>query len=350
MSDISTEILITNILNSMTKSLDDDQLRELKNTLYIHLHDINVSHKCYDLVEVMRDNDTIKMNYLEASMRVARYSDKTIKQYLSVLKNLRNFVGKNISDITSVDIKYFLAYHQKEKKWMDSTTDNYIHYYSSVFNLLMKDEMIEKNPMDKISSIHCEVVKKKPFTSVEMEQLRMVARTSARNIALIEFLYATGIRVGELTKLRWNDIDFQHLSLIVYGKGKKQREVLFSEKAGFYLLRYLDERMTKEKRTKEEIMNRPLFVCSRKNSKTKDYEALSIRSIEDLITLLGTKAQVEESYPHKFRRTFATDAINHGMPLEQVKELMGHSQYDTTLIYAQIKINKIEQSYRTYCE
>lgn len=350
MSEISTDIIITNILNGMMPCLEDEQLKQLKEILYIQLHDVELFNKCYDLVETIQDNDTAKLNYFEASMRIGKFSDNTIAQYIREAKHLRNFIGKNFADITTIDIKFYLASNQKDHHWKDSTIQTNIHYLNAFYNFLYKEEIISKNPMLKIDKIHPEKVIKQPYTVIEMEQMRIICRNSVRDMALIEFLNATGIRVGELIKLKWRDIDMMHLSFIVHGKGNKEREVKFSEKAGFYLLRYMDARMTNEKRTKEEIMDRPLFVSIRRNKKTKDYEALSVRSTEDIIKRISIKAGVEEAFPHKFRRTFATNAINSGMKLEDLMVLMGHNQYDTTLGYAQIKSARVEQAYRSCCD
>lgn len=350
MEQINNEILISNICMGMMNTLDDDQLKVLKNTLQIQLHDVEVTTKKYELVESIQQNDLIKLNYFENSLKVAKYSEGTILQYMRTIKLLRSFVAKDFEKITGADIKYYLAYNQQEKNWKDNTLKNNIHYLSAFFRFLEKEDLIQKNPMIKVDAVRSEKVIKESFTSEEMERLRKAARDDARSTALLEFLYATGIRINELCQLTWGDIDTRHLSLKVRGKGNKEREVLFSEKAAFHLDEYFSERMKIENRSREDMLARPLFSDKRKDPETHDYEALENNGVRTILKKLGNKAHVNKVHPHRFRRTFATDAINRGMPLEQLRVLMGHNNYDTTLGYAKVNNKQVVQSYRTCCE
>lgn len=350
MSELTVDVLVSNVINGMTQILDNGQLKKLKEQLYIELHDVDITNKHYELAESINENDLLLLNYFESSLRISKFSEGTIAQYLRTAKFVRSFVGKNFANITGIDIKYFLAYHQKENNWSDTTIRNNIHYLSAFFNFLMDEEVINKNPMNKIGKVKSEKVIKEAFSSEEFERLRVACRNDSRAAALIEFLYATGIRVDELVKLKWRDIDTRHMSLVVRGKGDKEREVLFSEKAAFYLDKYFNERAAKEGRSREEMLNRPLFADKKKSPETKDYEAVTKNGIRYILKDIGNRSGVSKVHPHRFRRTFATDAINRGMPLEQLMILMGHNQYDTTLIYAKVKSNKVEQSYRMCCE
>lgn len=350
MSEINVNILVANVLNGMTCVLNDDQLNKLKDQLYIQLHDVEITNKKYELSESINENDIMKINYFEASMKISKYSDGTIKQYIRTAKLLRNFVGKNFADIKAADVKYFLAWNQKEHNWSTTTLQNNIHNLQAFYRFLYKEDLISENPMLKIDRIQSEKVVKTGFTSSELEKIRLACKDNARDAALIEFMYASGVRVNELSQLKWSDIDIRNKSLVVEGKGKKQREVLFSERAGFYMLRYFDERRESEHRTRDEMYNRPLFAGIKKKPGSNDYEALTNDGIRRILKRIGEKAGITDIHPHKFRRSFATDAINRGMPLEQLKELMGHNQYDTTLVYAKVKSSRVEQSYRMYCE
>lgn len=316
MEQINSEILISNICMGMMNTLDDDQLKILKNTLQIQFHDVEISSKKYELVESIQQNDLIKLNYFENSLKVAKYSEGTILQYMRTIKLLRSFVSKDFEKITGADIKYYLAYHQQEKNWKDNTLKNNIHYLSAFFRFLEKEDLIQKNPMLKVDQVRSEKVIKESFTSEEMERLRKAARNNVRETALLEFLYATGIRLNELCQLKWCDIDTRHLSLKVKGKGNKEREVLFSEKAAFHLDEYFTERMQIENRSREDMLIRPLFTNKKRNPDTHDFEALENNGVRYILKELGKKAHVNKVHPHRFRRTFATDAINHGMPLE----------------------------------
>ena len=351
MSEITTDMLITNILNGMYKSLDDEQFQQLKNILHIQLHDVEVTNKCYDLVKALEDNDTVKIQHFVASSRIRKLSEDTINQYVNTVIKMRTFVGKNFVDIQTTDIEFYLAHNSMERHWKTTTLLNNIHNLNAFFVFLQKKEIIAKNPMDRIDPVKEEKTIKASFSPTELEQLKLACNNDYRDMALIEFLLATGVRVGDLLKLKWGGLDFTHLEFIAKkGKGNKDRYVPFSEKCGFYLLRYLDFRMDKENRTKAEMMCRPLFVRRRRDPITKDYECLSKRGVEDILKRIGAKVSILDIYPHKFRRTFATDAINKGMAIEILMKILGHEQYDTTLGYANIKTNKIEQAYRTICE
>jgi site-specific recombinase XerD len=350
MSELTVDVLISNVLNGMVQILDNGQMKKLKEQLYIELHDVDITNKHYELAETINENDMMKLNYFAASLRVSKYSEGTIKQYIRSAKLLRDFVGKNYCDIVCADVKYFLAYYQKHNNWSDATIRNNIRNLSAFFKFLTDEEMIQKNPMAKINNIHAEKVIKEGFSSEDMERLRVACRDNARDAALIEFLYASGVRVDELIKLCWKDIDVKNRSLIVKGKGSKERKVLFTERAAFCLDKYFNDRMEKEKRSKEEMMQRPLFVTARRSHTTHDFDAITDDGVRVALNSIGKIAGVSKVHPHRFRRTFATNAINHGMPLEQLMVLMGHNQYDTTLIYAKVKTSRVEQSYRMYCE
>lgn len=348
MSEISTELLISNILNSMA-DLSNAQLGKLKEVLYIQFHDLEVTKKSYDLVTTIQDNDTMKLKYFENSLRIANKSDKTIAQYVRAAKNLRNYVSKDFSDITAFDIKFFLAENKNKKKWANITTKNTIHYLSAFFEFLLKEEFIQKNPMDKIETVKTEFVIKNPFTKTEMEKLRTVCRGSYREMALIELLVSSGIRVDECVRLNWNDIDFQRMTFVVHGKGDKEREVLFNERASFHLQKYFEYRLQKEKISLEELMQNPLFVGSRKNPKTKTYSRITDDGIRNILKTVGNAAGISEISPHKFRRTFATECLERDMPIEKLRILMGHKSVETTLKYAKIKTSSVDFAYRKIC-
>lgn len=351
MPGVTNEVLITNILNSMHSSLDDEQLKQLKDVLHMQLHDIEVSNKCYDIVQAIQENDTKKLQYFVASQRIRNLSEKTIGQYVGSVIKMRTFIGKNFVDIETADIQFYLATFSYEHHWKTNTLINNINNLNAFFRFMKKSKYLPENPMDGIETVREEKVIRQAFNPAEIEKLKLACNGDYRDTAILEFLLATAVRVGDLIKLRWGDIDFAHLEFTVRsGKGKKDRIVPFSEKCGFYLLRYLDFRMTNEGRTKEEMMSRPLFARRKRDPKTKDFEAMTNGGIEKILKNIGEKANVTDIYPHKFRRTMATDAINRGMPIETLMKIMGHEEYDTTLRYANIKATRVNQAYRMYCE
>lgn len=347
MQKISSNIIITNILTAMSPDLNDSQLGKLKNTLWINFADVEIVKNNYDLAESVQGNDYQKIQYFAAAMKIRKLSDKSIKQYKDAANKLRSYWGKNFEDISSMEIEAYLAHRQEECNWKDVTLKNNINYLRTFYRFLAKKELISKNPMDKIDGVKLEKREKETFSVVELEKIKKACESSKRDLALIEILYTSGIRVSELVNLKWKDIDFDHLRFIVYGKGAKEREVLFTERCRFYLLEYLEERLKMEGRTKEEMMERSLIGGNKIDKVTKDFEGVSADGIRMILKRLSKKSGIHTKIsPHKFRRTFATDAINNGMPLETLRKLMGHESFETTLLYAKINDDTVNMAYR----
>ena len=347
--NLSVNLVVNNVLNGMSDSLSDEQLKKLKDILYINLHDVTLQKQTFELALTM-DNDAEKVKQFRISEKVLEKSDGTINQYTRSAWMLRTFIGKEFSEITAMDVKYFIASKKLDDKWSDITVVNQCNNLRVFFAFLVEEKFIIENPLAHIKNIKAGRVPKNPFTAMELEAIRNVCYKDTRKMALIEFLDASGLRVASVVSLKWKDIDLFERTGVVKLKGGNVDKFRFSEKSAFYLLKMLDERMTLENRTKEEMMERPVFVGKKKDKKTKDYEPLSTEGVRHILHEIGKEAGIEEIYPHKFRRTFACNAINRGMPLEELKEHMHHKQYDTTLKYAQISNTRLDNSYRTYCE
>ena len=344
-SDIILSKIICNIINALQKDLDFEQLSKIKDLLYINFKDIGM----YETFELATNDlaDVELMKYFAANKKMPGKSDKTIKQYLRAIKNLREELQKNFKDITTGDIKYYLAMRKMQRNWSNVTTNNEIMYLNSFFEFLTVEEYITSNPLNKIEKIKIEYVIPDPFTVDEVEKLKNIAMENNRDIAMIEFLLATGVRVSELCSIKWSDFNTNDNKIKVIGKGNKQRKVRFSETAKFYLNKYFESRCRKEHRTSDEMYMRPLFVKMRRDPKTHDWEALTTDGIRSILNRIAEEAHVENVHPHKFRRTFATNMINRGMPIEDIKDLLGHNSCDTTLKYAILSDNKTEASYKS---
>lgn len=331
----------------MSTDLDNDQMVKLKNILWINFADITISKTTYDLAETVEGNDTQKIRYFQAALRIKKLSEGSIKQYVDAARKLREYWGKNFADISSMEIEAYLAIRKQENHWKDSTLQNNINYLRTFYGFLVKKDLIVKNPMDKIDSVKQEKRQKETFSIIEFERLREACAGYPRDMALIELLYSSGIRVNELVQLKWKDIDFEHMKFIVFGKGAKEREVLFNDRCKYYLLEYLEERMEREGRSRSEMMERGLIAGKKRDKITKDFEPCTSDGIRVILKRIAKRANVSsKANPHKFRRTFATDAINHGMPLETLSKLMGHENLDTTLIYAKVNDESVTQAYR----
>lgn len=339
-----------NILNKMSDDLTDDQLIKLKNLLYSNLHDIQLQKQNYDLAVIDDNNDAKKLEWFAITEKVLKKSDYTIKQYVRSAWQLRTFIGKNFEDITSSDVKLLIAKKQLNNEWSDSTTISQCNYLRVFFSFLVDEEYISKNPMNKVKLAKAKKVPKYGFSAMELEAIRNVCYHNTREMAMVEFLYATGLRVASVVALKWRDLDLLQLKGTVKMKGGDTNEFQFSEKSAFYLIKMFDERMSFENRTKEEMLDRPVFASKRLDPKTHDYEGISSSRFEQLLKKIGKKANVKKVHPHRFRRTFACCAINRGMPLEELKEHMHHKSYNTTLMYASINNERLKQSYKTYCE
>ena len=235
-----------------------------------------------------------------------------------------NFVGKRAEDITGMNPRYYYGVMREQRGIKMSTMQTRLHYLSSFWDFLITEELVHSNPVKKVGLLKLEKTIKKPFSAAELEALR-VNCTELRDRALVEFLYSTGVRVSELVSLNVGDIEMGEQELIVYGKGSKERKTYLTDSAKFYLRRYL------RTREREGLESKPLFVTL-----DKPHDRLTVAGVQHTLRQLGKRAKVENTHPHRFRRTIATDLLNRGMPIEQVKEFLGHEKLDTTMIYCSI--------------
>ena len=279
----------------------------------------------------MTNNDYLKM--FLAAKNIEGCSPKTIKYYKEIVEKLLNKIEKSVTEITTEDLRLYLAEYKQERNCSGTTMDTLRRVFSSFFDWLEDEDYIVKSPVRRIHRIKAEQVVKETISDEQLELLKEKCPT-IRERAIIEMLVSTGMIVGELVNLDIDDIDFEERSCIVLGKGNKQREVYFDAKAKLHLQEYLKTRNDD---------NKALFVA-----KIKPHQRLSISQIEYLVRELGKKAKINRIFPHKFRRTCATVAIDKGMPIEQVKQLLGHTKIDTTMHYAMVKQENVKFSHRKY--
>lgn len=266
-----------------------------------------------------------------AAKRVEGCSPRTIKYYRVTCAALINYVRKPADEITTNDVRLYLDELSKTNSKI--TIDNNRRVFSSFFTWLENEELIVRSPMRKIKKTKVEKTVKKAITDEEFELLRNTV-TNARNLAILDFLVSTGIRVSELVGLNRDDINFNDRSCIVFGKGEKEREVYFDARAKVSLQNYLSLRSDD---------NIPLFV-----SLLRPYQRLQISGVEIMLRNLGKKTNLEKIHPHKFRRTMATNAIDKGMPIELVQQILGHATLDMTTSYAMVKQANVKAAHRKY--
>lgn len=270
-----------------------------------------------------------------ASKALEGCSERTQKYYKANIKMALDAMEKNYTLISSADIRNYLMFVENNGKAGKVTIDNIRRVISSFFSWLESNDYIAKNPVRKIKKMKACKKVKDTYTDESIEILREHA-TNPRNIAIIDFLYSTGVRVGELVKLNISDIDFVNRECVVNGKGNKQRKAYFDAITKIHLNNYIESRKDN---------NPALFV-----SLLSPHNRLEISGVEILLRKIGKEAGVKKVHPHKFRRTLATKAIDKGMPIEQVQRLLGHSKIDTTLEYAMVDDSNVKHSHKKYLE
>lgn len=334
--------LLINVLQQMSDSLDEKQLDKLQNVLYIQFHDKKIEEETYELEETDTDNDTYKIKMFVASKKVSGRQNNTLAQYVREIHNCRNTVNKPIEDITTMDLRWYFGMLRERNGISMVTLQGRMRYLNSFWTFLEREKLVNDNPVARIESLRIESTIKKAYSGQEIEALKM-ACDRERDRALIEFLYATGVRVSELCSLNVGDIDLYKQEFVVMGKGRKERRLYISDVASFHLFRYLKWRTQKERLSLDELANKPLFATAK-----KPYERLTVAGVQYLVKQIGKKAGVGNVHPHRFRRTFATDLLNRGMRIEEVMVLMGHTKIETTLIYCNIRQDNVRESYRKY--
>lgn len=330
------EKIIENVINEMTPHLNQEQIEHLSNVLFVNFHGKELTEQCTDLADVGIDGDEAKIRMFVASKRAVNRQVGTLKQYTREIHNMLLFLGKRIEDITGMDLRYYYGVMRERKGIKMSTMQTRLHYLSSFWDFLITEELVHSNPVKKVGVLKLEKTIKKPFSAAEMEALRSGC-DQLRDRALVEFLYSTGVRVSELVSLNVGDIEMGKQELIVYGKGSKERKTYLTDSAKFYLKRYL------KTRDQDGLADQPLFVTL-----DAPHNRLTVPGVQNMLRTLGRKAGVMNVHPHRFRRTIATDLLNRGMPIEQVKEFLGHEKLDTTMIYCTVREENVQASHRKF--
>lgn len=325
--------IINKIKSKMKLYLDENQLVILDETLRNVLKDFDlVEAKCEFDVNQSQENSILLMNFL-ASKHVEGCSERTIMYYHSTIDKMLNVVNKKIEFISTDDLRKYLADYKDNNNASKTTIDNVRRVLSSFFSWLEDEDYILKNPVRRIRKIKTKKVVKEVISDENFEILRDSC-SNVRDLAMIELLASTGIRVGELVNLNIDDVLFNERECVVLGKGDSERIVYFDAKTKIHLLKYLENRTD----------NNPALFVSFK----KPYKRLGINGVERRIRELGNGANIKKVHPHKFRRTMATNAIDKGMPIEQVQKLLGHVQIDTTMQYAMVNQSNVKISHRKY--
>ncbi|AEG61787.1 site-specific tyrosine recombinase/integron integrase [Desulforamulus ruminis] len=324
--------LITEIQASMASMLTLAQLEELRRVLTQSLHNVDVTERKAPESHENAENEGLLEVFISAK-RIEGCSEKSLKYYYATICNMLNSIKKPVREISTDDLRGYLADYQKERGSSKVTIDNMRRIFSSFFGWLEDEDYILKSPVRRIHKIKTDKTIKETFSDEGLELLRDACE-EIRDLAIIDLLASTGMRVGELVQLNRKDINFHERECVVFGKGSSERVVYFDARTKVHLLNYLNSRTDN---------NPALFV-----SLTQPHERLMIGGVETRLREIGKRADMPKVHPHKFRRTLATRAIDKGMPIEQVQRLLGHVKIDTTMHYAMVNQANVKNSHRKF--
>lgn len=316
---------IITIINEMADYLSVAQTKKLQEVLLSVFTDEEVKKH-----EV--SNDEYLRLFLDAKT-IEGCSARTIDYYRTTVRHLLHCVDTPVRKMTTDEIRAYLVDYQKINNCGKVTVDNIRRNISSFFSWLEEEDYLLKSPMRRIHKIKAKTVVKETISDEAIEKMRDMC-SEMRDLAMIDLLYSTGMRVGELVNLNITDVDFEQRECIVFGKGDKERRVYFDAKTKIHLKEYIESRIDK---------NPALFVTL-----DAPYDRLKISGVEIRIRNLGRSLGLNKIHPHKFRRTMATRAIDKGMPIEQVQKILGHSQIDTTMQYAIVNQNNVKASHQRF--
>ena len=323
------EELIENVMLQMLSCLDNMQIKKLKQVL----EEIFNHYEVIESENIEKDNSDSIIEKFLAAKRIEGCSEKTLKYYQNTIDAMVVAVDKDVQWIKTEDLRLYLTTYQEKNKSSRVTIDNIRRILSSFFSWMEDEDYIIKSPVRRIHKIKTASNIKETYSDEELEKMRDNCE-ELRDLAIIDMLASTGMRVGEMVLLNRNDINFTERECVVFGKGDKERIVYFDARTKLHLQEYIDSRTDD---------NPALFVTLR-----APYKRIQIGGIEHRLREMGKQLDIKKVHPHKFRRTLATMAIDKGMPIEQLQRLLGHQRIDTTLQYAMVKQSNVKTAHRKY--
>lgn len=322
--------IISEVMQQMLPHLDNAQMRQLQKVLEKALFG------CEIIAQIGKkdtdDNPKLIDTFVSAK-RIEGCSKKTLKYYRTTIETMVASINKDIRHIQTEDLRSYLTDYQSKNQSSRVTIDNIRRILSSFFSWLEDEDYILKSPVRRIHKVKTATNIKETYTDEDLEKMRDSC-TELRDLAMIDMLASTGMRIGEMVLLNKADINFNERECVVFGKGDKERIVYFDARTKIHLQNYIDSRMDD---------NPALFVTLR-----SPHERIKIGGIESRLREMGKKLAIQKVHPHKFRRTLATMAIDKGMPIEQLQQLLGHKRIDTTLQYAMVKQSNVKLAHKKY--
>lgn len=320
--------IIRSVMQSMLPYLSNEQMERLTDALEHALYSVEITRT----EQPEQAEPDLLEGFLNAK-RIEGCSEKTLQYYRDTIQAMLDGIGKNARQILTEDLRRYMTEYQSNRKVGKVTIDNIRRIISSFFSWLEDEDKIVKSPARRIHKVKTAKVVKDTYTDEALEQMRDSC-SNIRDLAIIDMLASTGMRVGEMVGLNREDVNFAERECVVLGKGNKERIVYFDARAKLHLQNYLETRTDQ---------NEALFVTVRSPN-----NRLQIGGIETMLRKLGNRLNISKVHPHKFRRTLATTAIDKGMPIEQVQQLLGHQKIDTTMHYAMVKQQNVKQAHRKY--
>lgn len=325
------EKFVTEVIVRMLPFLDNHQSKHLESVLNEMLESYSVVAD--ESTRQKEKSDEELLNDFISAKRIEGCSEKSLSYYQKTISATINTINKPIMHINTDDLRNYLTNYQQQRNSSKVTIDNIRRILSSFFSWLEDENLIIKSPVRRIHKVKSAFVIKETYSDESLEKMRDNCGC-IRDLALIDILASTGMRVGELVLLNKTDIDFDERECVVFGKGSKERIVYFDARTKLHLQQYLNSRNDD---------NEALFV-----SLKAPYNRLGAGGIEVRLRQLGIRLDINRVHPHKFRRTLATMAIDKGMPVEQLQKLLGHKRIDTTLQYAMVKQNNVKLAHRKF--
>ena len=320
---------ITEVQQRMLPHLNNEQLQHLQEALEYCLRGIEIS-----AVDQLHDKEQPDMvaTFISAK-RIEGCSEKTLAYYSKTISAMIETIGKTVQQITTEDLRQYLTEYQIKRKSSKVTIDNIRRILASFYSWLEDEDYIIKSPVRRIHKVKTAKLVKDTYTDETLELMRDNC-DSLRDLAIIDLLASSGMRIGEMVALNRDDINFNERECVVFGKGNRERLVYFDARTKIHLQNYLDSRTDSSP---------ALFVTLR-----APYKRIQIGGVELRLRELGRRLSIPKVHPHKFRRTLATSAIDKGMPIEQVQQLLGHQKIDTTMHYAMVKQQNVKLAHRKF--
>lgn len=321
--------IMEDIVQQMLPYLDNAQLHKLQEVLEHSLFEYEIAGR---IIETEDDSQELINSFVYAK-RIEGCSEKTLKYYRTTIEAMTEAINKGVRHIQTDDLRAYLTEYQEKHGSSRVTIDNIRRILSSFFSWLEDEDHILKSPVRRIHKVKTATNIKETYTDEELEKMRDNCE-ELRDLAIIDMLASTGMRIGEMVLLNKADINFNERECVVFGKGDKERVVYFDARTKIHLQNYIDSRIDDDP---------ALFVTLR-----APHTRIKISGIESRLREMGKALEIEKVHPHKFRRTLATMAIDKGMPIEQLQQLLGHKRIDTTLQYAMVKQSNVKQAHRKY--